>query len=71
MNLHQQVSVVPKTRVALGLGSCLDVWVNATDLLEKMSLQPPAEPKHHGSIQGADQLAESFAYHFTHGAAAE
>ena len=63
--------MAPKTKVALGLGSCLDVTINAADLFERISLEPPTEPRHHGSIQGAKELAESFAYHFTHGAAAE
>ncbi|XP_072032640.1 ADP-dependent glucokinase-like [Amphiura filiformis] len=71
LRAERKVSVTPRTRVALGLGSCMDLSVNATELFARISLDPPAEPKHHGAIQGAAELAECFAYQFTHGAAAE
>lgn len=62
-------SGVHKPRVAVGYGACLDLFVNATDLLDKYSL--PGVPEHFDEIQNDEQFLQSFAYYFKHGAAAE
>lgn len=60
-----------RPRVALGLGGCLDVIVNALKLFEKLDFHPPTKVQHHSSLQNQEQLQELFGYFFQFGAAAE
>ncbi|XP_035282116.1 ADP-dependent glucokinase [Anguilla anguilla] len=60
-----------RPRVAIGFGGCVDIIVDGVALLNKIGLQPRAQPLHHDYIQNADQLAQSFAYFFPPGAASE
>ncbi|XP_036398472.1 ADP-dependent glucokinase-like [Megalops cyprinoides] len=60
-----------RPRVAVGFGGCVDIIVDGVALLNKIGLQPSAQPHHHDYIQNAQQLAESFAYFFPPGAASE
>lgn len=58
-------------KVAVGLGSCLDVSIDALSLFSEMELRPPPSPVHHDVIASSRDLAETFAYFFEYGAAAE
>ncbi|KAL0969330.1 hypothetical protein UPYG_G00225660 [Umbra pygmaea] len=60
-----------RPRVAIGLGGCVDILVDGVSLLSKIGLVPTDQPLHHDYIENADQLAQSFAYFFVPGAAAE
>ncbi|XP_029000105.1 ADP-dependent glucokinase [Betta splendens] len=64
-------SSVARPKVAIGFGGCVDLIVDGVSLLKKIGLPPTDQPLHHDYIQSADQLAESFAYFFAPGAAAE
>lgn len=70
LRAEQKVNHV-KPRVALGLGGCLDIIVNAIKLFEKLDYSPPTKVRHHSSLQTPEQLQELFAYFFQFGAAAE
>jgi ADP-dependent glucokinase len=61
--------VSPNVRVAVGYGACIDIFVNAADLLGNEP--PPKTPSHASQINTKKDLLETFAYFFSHGAAAE
>ncbi|XP_034432934.1 ADP-dependent glucokinase [Hippoglossus hippoglossus] len=62
---------VARPRVAVGFGGCVDLIVDGVTLLNKISLPLTDHPLHHDYIESTEQLAESFAYFFAPGAAAE
>ncbi|XP_041649079.1 ADP-dependent glucokinase [Cheilinus undulatus] len=62
---------IARPRVAVGFGGCVDLIVDGVSLLNKIGLPPTDQPLHHNYIENAVQLAESFAYFFAPGAAAE
>ncbi len=49
----------------------MDIIVDGVTLLNKMGLKPTDQPLHHDYIENAEQLAQSFAYFFSPGAASE
>lgn len=54
-----------------GFGGCVDLIVDGVSLLNKIGLAPTDQPHHHDYIENEVQLAQSFAYFFAPGAAAE
>ncbi|TNN60819.1 ADP-dependent glucokinase [Liparis tanakae] len=62
---------VARPKVAVGFGGCVDLIVDGITLLNKIGLPPTDQPLHHNYIENEVQLAESFAYFFAPGAAAE
>lgn len=54
-----------------GFGGCVDIIVDGVTLLNKIGLKPTDQPLHHDYIENAEQLAQSFAYFFSPGAASE
>lgn len=54
-----------------GFGGCVDLIVDGVSLLNKIDLSPTDQPLHHNYIENEVQLAQSFAYFFAPGAAAE
>lgn len=60
-----------RPRVAVGFGGCVDLIVDGVSLLNKIGLPPTDQPLHHDYIENEAQLAQSFAYFFAPGAAAE
>ncbi|XP_075966442.1 ADP-dependent glucokinase [Anarhichas minor] len=62
---------VAKPKVAVGFGGCVDLIVDGVTLLNKIGLPPTDQPLHHDYIENELQLAQSFAYFFAPGAAAE
>ncbi|XP_068586941.1 ADP-dependent glucokinase [Cebidichthys violaceus] len=62
---------VAKPKVAIGFGGCVDLIVDGVTLLNKIGLPPTDQPLHHDYIENEVQLAQSFAYFFAPGAAAE
>ncbi|XP_059211639.1 ADP-dependent glucokinase [Centropristis striata] len=62
---------VARPRVAVGFGGCVDLIVDGVALLNKIGLRPTDQPLHHDYIENEVQLAQSFAYFFAPGAAAE
>lgn len=58
-------------RVAIGFGSCVDVFVDGVELMKSLDISPPSPPVHHDVVTSENDLAESFAYFFQYGAAAE
>ncbi|XP_008298689.1 ADP-dependent glucokinase [Stegastes partitus] len=62
---------VARPRVAVGFGGCVDLIVDGVSLLKKIGLPPTDQPLHHDYLENAEQLAQSFAYFFAPGAAAE
>lgn len=65
------VNGVARPRVAVGFGGCVDLFVDAVSLLKKIGLAPTDQPHHYDFIESEAQLAQSFAYFFAPGAAAE
>ncbi|XP_040053083.1 ADP-dependent glucokinase [Gasterosteus aculeatus] len=65
------VSDVAKPKVAIGFGGCVDLIVDGVMLLNKIGVPPTDQPLHHDYIESEVQLAQSFAYFFAPGAAAE
>ncbi|KAM7014672.1 ADP-dependent glucokinase [Tautogolabrus adspersus] len=65
------ISDVERPRVAVGFGGCVDLIVDGVSLLNKIDLTPTDQPLHHNYLENAVQLAQSFAYFFAPGAAAE
>lgn len=61
--------VTPNIRVVVGYGACLDLFVDAKDLFSQYT--PPEVTSHTSQIRTKSELLESFAYFFSHGAAAE
>ncbi|XP_068447564.1 ADP-dependent glucokinase [Clinocottus analis] len=66
-----EMNNVAKPKVAIGFGGCVDLIVDGVTLLNKIGLPPTNQPLHHDYIENEVQLAESFAYFFAPGAAAE
>lgn len=62
---------VARPKVAVGFGGCVDLIVDGVALLNKIGLPPTEQPLHHDYLENAEQLAQSFAYFFAPGAAAE
>nr|XP_019935586.1 PREDICTED: ADP-dependent glucokinase-like [Paralichthys olivaceus] len=73
LRAEQKVGVndVARPRVAVGFGGCVDLIVDGVTLLNKIGLPLTEQPLHHDYIENIEQLAESFAYFFAPGAAAE
>ncbi|XP_028292085.1 ADP-dependent glucokinase [Gouania willdenowi] len=65
------INNVARPRVAIGFGGCVDLLVDGVSLLNKLGVSPAEQPLHHDYLENAVQLAESFAYFFAPGAAAE
>lgn len=59
------------TSSSTGFGGCVDLIVDGVSLLNKIGLVPTDQPHHHDYIENEVQLAQSFAYFFAPGAAAE
>ncbi|XP_073320990.1 ADP-dependent glucokinase [Pagrus major] len=62
---------VARPKVAIGFGGCVDLIVDGVSLMNKIDLPPTDQPLHHDYIENEVQLAQSFAYFFAPGAAAE
>ncbi|KAF7646592.1 hypothetical protein LDENG_00185150 [Lucifuga dentata] len=62
---------IARPKVAVGFGGCVDLIVDGVSLLNKISLPLTDQPLHHDYLENAEQLAQSFAYFFAPGAAAE
>ncbi|XP_041791405.1 ADP-dependent glucokinase [Chelmon rostratus] len=65
------MSNVARPKVAVGFGGCVDLIVDGISLLNKIGLLHTDQPLHHNYIENEEQLAQSFAYFFAPGAAAE
>lgn len=62
---------VARPKVAIGFGGCADLSVDGVSLLNKIGIIPTDQPLHHDYLENTEQLAQSFAYFFAPGAAAE
>ncbi|XP_029952616.1 ADP-dependent glucokinase [Salarias fasciatus] len=62
---------VARPKVAIGFGGCVDLIVDGVSLLNKIGLPATDQPLHHDYLENPEQLAQSFAYFFAPGAAAE
>ena len=58
-------------KVAIGFGSCMDIFTRAMPFVDKMGIKPPETPLHHDVLDSNKDLAEILAYFFEYGAAAE
>ena len=67
----EEKAVVPKTKVAIGFGGCVDYFGNGIEILRQINAKPPDKPFHYDRIASLEELEQSFAYFFEHGAAAE
>uniref|UniRef100_H2YAA4 ADP-dependent glucokinase n=1 Tax=Ciona savignyi TaxID=51511 RepID=H2YAA4_CIOSA len=65
------VEVNQNIKIAVGFGGCMDVFVNAVELLNVVDIKTPKTPKHQSILTKKEDLSEGFAYFFRHGAAAE
>ena len=70
LQIEDSYSVNPKTKIAIGFGSCLDVIAQTRDVLLDR-YPPPKNPRNYDIIGSRDELLEAFAYFFQFGAAAE
>ncbi|XP_033841982.1 ADP-dependent glucokinase-like [Periophthalmus magnuspinnatus] len=73
LRAEQKVGInnVARPKVAIGFGGCADLLVDGVSLLNKIGLIPSEQPLHHDYLESTEQLAQSFAYFFAPGAAAE
>ncbi|CAN9506945.1 unnamed protein product [Ophioblennius macclurei] len=62
---------VARPKVAIGFGGCVDLIVDGVSLFNKIRLPATDQPLHHDYLENPEQLAQSFAYFFAPGAAAE
>jgi len=70
LSIESRVKINKDLRVAVGFGSCLDIFVSSKGLiLDKFGA--PANQIHHENIRTQDELNELLAYFFVGGAAAE
>lgn len=61
-----------KYKVAVGFGSCVDIFTDAIPLFESLNFEPPiSKPKHYKVINNHKELTSGFSYFFTRGAASE
>lgn len=60
-----------QNRVAIGFGSCLDIFTDGLELLKRVDIDPPETSVHHEIISSKENLAETFAFFFEHGSASE
>ena len=58
-------------KVAIGFGSCMDIFTRAMPFVDEMGINPPETPLHHDVLDSNKGLAEILAYFFEYGAAAE
>ncbi|KAM9766197.1 ADP-dependent glucokinase [Menidia menidia] len=65
------VNNVARPKVAIGFGGCVDLIVDGVSFLNKIGISYTDQPVHHDYLENAEQLAQSFAYFFAPGAAAE
>ncbi len=70
LNIEESVSVNPKTKIAIGFGSCLDIIAKSRDIILDRFL-PPLKPKHFDLIETSEELVQVFGYFYQFGAAAE
>uniref|UniRef100_A0A6G1SKR1 ADP-dependent glucokinase n=1 Tax=Aceria tosichella TaxID=561515 RepID=A0A6G1SKR1_9ACAR len=70
LSIESRVKINKDLNVAVGFGSCLDIFVSSRELILDKH-QPPVNQVHHENIRTQDQLNEVLAYFFNEGAAAE
>ena len=68
---ERSVNFSTDTKIAVGFGSCLDLFVDGIPLMDALGLKPPDEAKYHDPITNLQELAETFAFFLSNGAAAE
>ena len=67
---EKSAQVKPQLKIAVGYGACKDIFVQASDVIDKDS-KPKNKLQNHNQIENMDELLEMFGYFFSHGAAAE
>lgn len=70
LSIESRVSINKDLNVAVGFGSCLDIFVSSKDLIFDEH-QAPSNQVHHENIRTQNELNEVLAYFFSEGAAAE
>jgi ADP-dependent glucokinase len=70
LSIESRVKINKDLNVAVGFGSCLDIFVSSRQLILDRH-KPPEVQVHHENIRTQDQLNELMAYFFNEGAAAE
>lgn len=63
-----------KYKVAVGFGSCVDIFTDAVPLFEKLNIEAPPKntnPEHYKVIKNKKELSSGFSYFFIKGAASE
>jgi len=68
---EKSVNLSTEKAIAVGFGSCVDIFVDGLPLVDALGLKPPPEPKYHHNIQNLQEVAEMFALFLSNGAAAE
>ena len=68
---ERNLNLSTEKAVAVGFGSCVDIFVNGLPLVNALGLKPPPEPKYHHNIKSLQDVAEMFALFLSNGAAAE
>lgn len=70
LSIESRVSINKDLNVAVGFGSCLDIYVSSKGLIFDQH-QPPESHRHHENIRSQEDLNEVLTYFFVGGAAAE
>ena len=68
---EQRVNLSTEKPVAVGFGSCVDIFTHGIPLVNALGIKPPAEAKYHNNIETLQDVAEMFAFFLSNGAAAE
>lgn len=70
LSIESRVNINKDLNVAVGFGSCLDIFVQSKDLIFD-EYKAPKSQVHHENIRTQEELNEVLAYFFVEGAAAE
>lgn len=68
---EQRVNLSTEKPVAVGFGSCVDIFTDGIPLVKALGLEPPKEAKYHNNIETLQDVAEMFALFLSNGAASE
>lgn len=68
---NKNIDVSQKPKIAVGYGSCFDLYIQATKFLNYTEKISHADFEYDGNFNTMDNLLQNFKYYFLRGAAAE
>jgi len=68
---ERSVNASTSLPIAVGFGSCLDLFVDGIPLMKALGIAPPKQPRYHEKMETLEQVGEMFALYLSEGAAVE